>query len=289
MGWKDKLQEALDSYFGFSVDIKGYSHVGGGSINDTYRISTSHGNFFVKKNSATSFPEMFQKEVKGINLLGEAKELHVPKVISIDEGGGDSFLILDFIDSGPKTSSFWRVFGEQLAKLHQHSNGIFGLDHDNYIGSLYQRNNQHDNWNDFFRDERLEFQLKMARDSGIIGSDISNAFNRFYKEIDDLFPVEPPALLHGDLWGGNFMVNKNGMPVIIDPAVYYGHREMDLAMTQLFGGFDNEFYQSYNRHFPLELGWEERLNYCNLYPLMVHVNLFGGSYIQSVKAIINRF
>ncbi len=122
-----------------------------------------------------------------------------------------------------------------------------------------------------------------------MGRETVQALSRFYAKLDELFPKESPALLHGDLWSGNFMVSEKGLAVIIDPAVYYGHREMDLAMSQLFGGFDASFYEAYQRNFPLENGWQQRLDYCNLYPLMVHVNLFGGSYLESVKRILVRF
>jgi len=289
MGWKDEIQSSLSDKLKTPVEIDNYSYVGGGSINETFKISTSAGNFFVKKNSSSRYPQMFQKEAKGLKLLHDASEIDIPEIVCVGEGSNDAFLILNYIDSAPMSSDFWTRFGEQLANLHKHTDGDFGLDHDNYIGSLYQRNNKHSQWSDFFREERLEFQVRMARNTGKIGHDITNAFARFYKELESIFPQESPALLHGDLWSGNFMVNEKGMPVIIDPAVYFGHREMDLGMSQLFGGFDSQFYASYNDNYPLEKGWERRLNYCNLYPLLVHVNLFGGGYVQSVKSIVNRF
>jgi len=131
--------------------------------------------------------------------------------------------------------------------------------------------------------------VKMARDHGNAGSDTVRAFDRFYRKLDEIFPVEAPSLIHGDLWNGNYMVNENGEAVIIDPAVYYGHREMDLGMSKLFGGFSAGFYEAYNQQYPLEKDWKERLDYCNLYPLMVHVNLFGGGYLNSVKSILRNF
>ena len=208
------------------------------------------------------------------------EEIRKPKV---------SFLILKYIKSGIKTPTFWYDFGKQLANLHKHTVNFFGLDYNNYIGSLIQRNNKHSSWTEFFINERLSYQVKMARDNKRVDKDTISSFDRFYNRMDSIFPVEPPALLHGDLWSGNYMVNENGQPVIIDPAVYYGHREMDLGMSQLFGGFDNQFYTSYHNHFPLENGWKERLQFCNLYPLMVHVNLFGGTYLNSVKEILRKF
>ena len=179
--------------------------------------------------------------------------------------------------------------GRRLALLHKHSSDHFGLDHNNYIGSLVQSNRKHLSWTDFFREERLNAQVKLARNTGKLDKGVVSSFERFYNKLDEIFPVEPPALVHGDLWGGNFMVNENGVAVIIDPAIYYGNREMDIGMSMLFGGFSNEFYELYNQHYPLQPEWRNRIEYCNLYPLMVHVNLFGGGYLNSVNTILRQF
>ena len=289
MSWKNHIGVKLNEALGKNIIIENYSPVGGGSINEAYKIDTSDGLYFVKKNSARLFPQMFQKEIKGINIIGKTNEIIVPQIVCSGEIDNVTFLIMKHIQSGITGHNFWDDFGKKLASLHKYTDDFFGLDHDNYIGSLIQRNNKHDNWYDFFREERLEFQVKMARNNGQAGVDIVKGFERFYGRLESIFPKEPPALLHGDLWSGNYMINENGEPVLIDPAVYFGHREMDLAMTKLFGGFDKQFYQGYNKQYPLEKGWESRMEYCNLYPLMVHVNLFGGSYLQSVKSIIRRF
>lgn len=289
MSWKTAIEEILSERIGTKAAVKNVSPIGGGSINDAFRFETEVGDFFVKKNIASRYPQMFEKEAKGLKILAAAKEIDVPEVLATATHENQSFLILDYIQSAPKQSNFWEDFGQRLANLHKHSQENFGLNHSNYIGSLYQSNIFHKTWSDFFREERLEAQLKLARDQGQIGRETVSAFNRFYRRMDEILPVEPPALLHGDLWSGNFMVNKNGLAVIIDPAVYYGHREMDLAMSQLFGGFAPEFYRAYDLAFPLESGWQQRMDYCNLYPLMVHVNLFGGSYLASVKRILSKF
>lgn len=289
MSWKLAVAEILSEKLETKILVKSVSSVGGGSINDAFRFATTSGDFFVKKNVASRYPEMFEKEAKGLKILAAANEIDVPEVLTTTTRENQSFLILDFIQSAPKQHNFWEDFGERLANLHKLSQENFGLDHGNYIGSLQQENNFHNTWSDFFREERLEVQVKLARDQGQIGRETVNGFNRFYGRLEEIFPIEPPALLHGDLWSGNFMVNNKGLAVIIDPAVYFGHREMDLAMSQLFGGFDERFYQAYNRSFPLENGWQQRMDYCNLYPLMVHVNLFGGSYLASVKRILSKF
>lgn len=289
MSWKNAVIQNLENKFGQPVVLVKTSPVSGGDINDAYHFETSKGNFFVKKNSASRFPQMFQKEAKGLQLLKSKNEIKVPEVVLAGEESEVAFLVLKYIRSATKTTNFWYEFGVQLSKLHKHSNDFFGLDYENYIGSLHQSNQKHKKWTDFFREERLTVQVKLARNNGRIDSGTVKTFDRFYSKLDEIFPVEPPALLHGDLWGGNFMVGEKGDAVIIDPAVYYGHREMDLGMSQLFGGFNPEFYRAYNSNYPLEKGWKQRLDFCNLYPLLVHVNLFGGGYLASVKSILRKF
>ncbi len=289
MSWRISVEQLLSDKFKQPVEIKRTVPVSGGSINDAYKLDTNAGLFFVKKNSASLYPGMFAKEKRGLEILAATNTVSVPKVVGLGQKDDTAFLVLDYIESAARQPDFWELFAERLANLHRHSADHFGLDHDNYIGSLPQSNRKHNNWPDFFREERLEKQVKMARDKGQIGTDIVRAFDRFYLKLPELFPEEPPALIHGDLWGGNYMVGEKGEPVIIDPAVYYGHREMDLGMSQLFGGFDRMFYEAYERYYPLEKGWQQRMDYCNLYPLMVHVNLFGSGYVGSVKSIIQKF
>jgi len=289
MTWKEAVLAGLENQFKCTIELISTSAVSGGDINESYMLETSSGDYFVKKNSLSRFPGMFEKEADGLRLLSKTKVIPVPDVIGVGEENDVAFLVLKYINSAPKHPGFWNTFAKKLAQLHKHTADQFGLDHDNYIGSLYQSNRYHKRWTDFFREERLEAQVKLARDHGAIGKETVQAFERFYNKLDEIFPVESPALLHGDLWGGNFMVDERGEAVIIDPAVYFGHREMDIAMSQLFGGFDLQFYEAYNRHFPLEKGWQQRIDYCNLYPLMVHVNIFGGGYLNSVNSILNRF
>jgi len=289
MSWEKAVIRQLERQSGQKIELKKTSPVGGGDINDAFHLVTSVGDFFVKKNSASRFPLMFKKEAMGLRLLEQTGEIKVPQVVDFGEEGDGAFLILKFISSGSRAPRFWENFGKQLANLHRHSADYFGLDHDNYIGSLFQSNRKHKTWRDFFIQERLEVQLKMAKDAGLVDRNTIAAFEKFYLRIDEIFPEEPPALIHGDLWGGNYLTDEAGDPVIIDPAVYFGHREMDLGMSKLFGGFDSRFYESYNQQFKLEKGWQERIDFCNLYPLMVHVNLFGQSYLGSVKSILRRF
>jgi fructosamine-3-kinase len=293
----NEIQIILAEKFGGAVKMEQLSSVGGGCINETAKVKTSAGVFFVKWNDAKKYPGMLEAEAKGLQLLKDANEIKVPEVIAHKTVDNTQYLILEFIvplsseysGRGIGGDAFWHDFGASLAKLHKHTSEQFGLDHDNYIGSLPQSNRQHKKWNDFFILERLEPQIKLARDSGKIGNSISQKFNKLFSQLEKIFPEEKPSLLHGDLWSGNYMIGSKGQPVIIDPAVYYGHREMDLAMTKLFGGFSSSFYEAYNEEFPLEEDWQKRIDICNLYPLMVHVNLFGGSYVMQVESILRKF
>jgi protein-ribulosamine 3-kinase len=274
---------------GENVLLKSTESLGGGCINNAAKVSTTVGVFFVKYNTAASYPQMFALEANGLQLLRDADEIRVPEVIHYDTAENFSFLLLEFITSENRVHHFWSIFGRALASLHKHTNSFFGLDHDNFIGSLSQRNRLHKDWTGFFVTERLEPMVKQARDKGEISTHLVNQFECLYNKLSGYLPEEKPALLHGDLWSGNYMVDDKGDPCLIDPAVYFGHREMDLAMTRLFGGFSPQFYESYNHAFTLEKGWEERLDIMNLYPLMVHVNLFGGGYVSEVKQILDHF
>ncbi len=313
-------EQILSDHYKTPVAINSSSGVGGGCINDAHRLDTTSGRFFVKYNNATRYPGMFEAEARGLNLLTKSNTADVPKVIGFGDTGRYSLLVLEHIDQGKQAADFWEHFGVKLAAMHKNpahqiksnaqpgmikgatsGNGqteepwseektsYFGLDHDNYIGSLPQSNRRHHNWINFFVSERIEAQLKRAIDEGRVGNDLASMFEKLYRHLPDFFPDEPPALLHGDLWSGNYMCGGNGKAVIIDPAVYYGHRYMDLGMSKLFGGFSSAFYKAYDEAYPLEPSWQQSMDIANLYPLMVHVNLFGGGYPGSVKSILRRF
>ena len=289
MNWQKNVSNHLEKKLGKPIEILSSSGVGGGSINLCYRLETQEGSFFVKLNDAHRYPQMFEKEAMGLKVLAETEAIPVPEVIGFGENGNDAFLLLKFIRSAGHGKDFWDDFGHRLAALHKHSQPAFGLSHDNYIGSLHQSNREHDSWEKFFVDERLAPLIHLAFDNGQLDRPDVGAFEAFEKRLPEIFPVEPPALIHGDLWSGNYMANENGEAVIIDPAVYYGNREMDLGMSQLFGGFHPRFYEAYSEAYPLQSGWQERLDYCNLYPLLVHVNLFGRSYLGQIKSILRKF
>lgn len=280
------ILKTLQEHYHKEYSAGSVSSVSGGSINETVRMKTDEGFFFIKYNNARRYPQMFEKEALGLKLLGGSGTLRVPEVIGTGEADGNAFLVMEYLSSSKKKKNFWEEFGKGLARMHRHTFGKFGLDHDNYMGSLYQSNHYHDHWTDFFREERLEKQLLLAEKGGMANRRLRDAFDNLYGKLGELFPEEPPALVHGDLWSGNYMVDDRGEACLIDPAAYYGHREVDLGMSRLFGVFDPSFYRAYNDEYPLVPGWRERLAICNLYPLMVHVNLFGEGYLGSVYSIL---
>jgi protein-ribulosamine 3-kinase len=278
----EHIAEAIYIALNREVHIFEISALGGGCINNSSKVKTSEGLFFVKWNLADRFPVIFESEAKGLKMLAKSGTIKVPAVIGEGIVGNKAFLVLEYVNSGKMRADFWDIFASGLAGLHKHSNDRFGLDHQNYIGSLTQKNTFHTDWISFFIENRLEVQLRLAIDSGKAGKDLSKALNRIYPRLVDFFPYEPPALLHGDLWNGNFMVAADGNPLLIDPSVYFGHRYIDLGMSLLFGGFDPAFYQSYNEYYPLDKDWKKGAEIANLYPLLVHVNLFGGGYLGRV-------
>lgn len=285
----EPVHRLLRKHLGNNTEIISVDEKGGGSVNSAAVFRTPEGSFFAKWNTLEGRKGMFAAEKSGLELLASAHEIRIPKPIAALETETHCYLLMEYMEATDFDFDFWEVFGRRLARLHKHTADAFGLDYDNFIGSLPQVNTQKTNWAEFFTINRLEPQLKRAVDAGKADTALVKKFEALYARLDEIFPHEQPALLHGDLWGGNFMCTLDGDPAIYDPAVYYGHREMDLAMTRLFGGFDPEFYEDYNEEYPLQPGFEKRMDLCNLYPLLVHVNLFPGSYIQSVKHIVGRF
>jgi protein-ribulosamine 3-kinase len=262
--------------------------IGGGCINECFQITTSHETYFVKINNATKYPEMFEKEALGLNLLSQTNTVRIPNVIGTASVENTSFIILEFIKSSTKADDFWNNFAEKLALLHKNCSLSFGLDHDNYIGSLPQRNKETSKWNEFFILQRLQPLTEIAFNMHLFDKKSLKQFDSLFSKIDNLIPDDLPALLHGDLWSGNFITDESGQPCIIDPAVYYGHREAEIAFTTMFGGFSNQFYQYYNEYFPLEKGWQNRIDLFNLYPALVHLILFGTSYFMIINATLNK-
>jgi fructosamine-3-kinase len=267
---KRRIITQLGNALNTTITVNGESSIVGGCINNAIKINTNKGDFFVKWNTNAK-ANMFQTEYNGLKVLKDTNTIRIPNVLCFD----DDFLILEFIPPSNPNNAFWEVFGQKLALMHKQTHSKFGLDFDNYIGSLYQDNTQNKNWTEFFIQNRLQAQLSIGNFSGTLLSD----FDKLFQKLPNLFPNEKPALLHGDLWNGNFLAKNGDTPMLIDPAIYYGNREMDIAMSKLFGGFNSDFYFAYNESHPLENGWEERIQICNLYPLLVHVNQIGRAHV----------
>jgi len=284
------IQQALTDTLEEGIISLSIDPVGGGSINETFRLRVNHRlSLFCKLNSRSAYPGLFKKEKSGLEFLARRKVIRVPKSISQIELMDHQVLILEWINPRIKTKKFWINFAEQLAGLHKISSNQFGWDEDNYIGALPQLNNRRLIWTDFFIKCRLEPQVKLARDRHLLDKHQTLLFDNLYKKLESIFSPEKPALLHGDLWSGNFLCDENEQPVLIDPAVYFGHRSMDLAMTRLFGGFDRIFYACYDEHFPMPPNYEDQWRICNLYPLLVHLNLFGESYLGDIVHTLRNY
>jgi fructosamine-3-kinase len=279
------LSGKLSEHFNQNLMILEQQQVFGGDINQTFQLQTNIGTFFLKIND-DSLKDMLEKEFSGLNLLHQTKTIKIPQAILYGEFENRIFLVTEFVQKGNPLKNFWQTFAQQLAALHKHSNEKFGLNTNNYIGSLHQQNNFFNTWAEFYATQRILPLAQLAFNQNKFDSkDLARA-EKLCTRFDELFPKESPSLIHGDLWSGNFMSDENGMPVIYDPAVYYGNREMDIAMSLLFGGFDKSFYDHYNEAFPLQPNWKERVKLCQLYPLLVHLLLFGGHYYNNVMNII---
>jgi protein-ribulosamine 3-kinase len=272
-----------------SASLKSFAFSGGGCINQGGKLSTSSGDYFIKWNDRRNFPRMFEMEAKGLALLRNANAIDIPRVIGIAETENYQCILLEFVEQKAKKPDYWEALGTGLATLHKKTSPTFGLNHDNYIGSLPQHNQPSASWLDFFIEKRLDFQLQLALKNRKVEKKIDSLFQGLFKKLPSLLPVEKPSLLHGDLWGGNLITNSTGHPCLIDPAVYHGNREAEIAFTTLFGGFSDRFYEAYNNAFPMSSGFEKRFDLYNLYPLLVHVNLFGGGYVSQVVSILNAF
>ncbi len=280
----EEVHRILQSSFGRSFEITRLSPVSGGCISNAFRVEAGNDVFFLKTNDPTKL-DMFEKEAKGLVLLGANTSLRVPNVISTGRSDGSAYILMEWIASGARKKDFFYSFGESLAEMHNCTSGKYGLDHDNYIGALPQYNDQKSDWLDFFISQRLQKQIEMSDlEEGVI-----NKFERLYDKLPALLVDYGDSLLHGDLWSGNFMVSESGHAALIDPAIYYGNREAELAFTQMFGGFDSEFYKAYFSSSNLEPGFADRAELYNLYPLLVHYNLFGGGYLNSIRMTLDRF
>jgi fructosamine-3-kinase len=280
------LDKSLSKTLKKEIIITDINAVSGGDINRACQLITTSGTFFLKMNNRDEFPDMFEKEREGLKKFQLFSDFKVPSLILNGVFQNTHFLVLEWLDL--RTSGNWSLFGEILAQMHQQSSDSFGFSSNNYIGSLVQSNKKWDNWSVFYAQERLLPLFKRSFDIGYFDKSDSQHLDRLICTLADVYPTEKPSLLHGDLWSGNVGFH-NDRPVIFDPAVYFGHREMDLGMTLLFGGFPKEMYTSYMDVYPLDKNWESRISLSQLYPLLVHTLLFGASYALRIKRILKAF
>jgi len=279
-----KLQKYLEDNI-IKISITGIKPLSGGNISSAFFLETTAKNLVLKTTTSTEFSSLFKKEEEGLIVIEKSKTIKVPKVIKTGVFNSSNFILLEHIETEEATQNFWLKFGEQLASLHQNTAQQFGFNSPNYIGSLPQQNNYCTDVISFYSSQRLEPQFKIA---ALNGFTFKNK-DRFIKELELLIPKEPPALIHGDLWNGNYLIGPNTTPYLIDPAISYCHREMDIAMMHLFGGFPSTLYTAYQYYFPLQEDWQKRLEIWQLYYLLVHLNIFGSSYYETTNTIIKKF
>ena len=303
---KQSIEAKISEATGTRSRIKNAKSESGGCINDARTIELEDGRCYFVKSNDNAARDMFEKEAHGLEILGATETIRVPSVIGW-QTGRNGFLVLEAIDTGRKPPNFEANFGRQLALLHQVSRTVlasecsdrestpcpvesFGLYHDNYIGSTAQPNTWADDWVAFWREHRFGFQFELARSNGYGDGGFNRLADKLLSRLDDLLTIdEPPCLIHGDLWSGNYMVGIAGEPLLIDPAVYFAHREAEFGMTTLFGGFGPAFYQAYEDVWPLPDGSEIRIALYRLYHLLNHLNLFGSSYLNQCIEIMKKY
>ena len=291
MNYWNSISQHISQSIGNDFQINQTSSVSGGDINSAYKVSglnsqqqTLH--FFVKINSI-KLSNMFQVEYESLLELSQNKLMQIPTPICFGSSHDKAYLILEYIPMNTHGDS--RLMGKALAQMHKITASQYGWSNNNFIGSTTQSNQTHSDWLSFWRDERMIPQFEMLYNKGY-QSYLSPAADKLLLHLETLLANHNPAasLLHGDLWSGNYAYNESGQPVIFDPALYYGDRETDLAMTELFGGFDESFYTSYNEVWPLEKGYKDRKTLYNLYHILNHANLFGTSYLNQAINMLER-
>lgn len=261
----------------------------GGSISSAYLLKWDKGAYFLKVNTNTDALEMFRAEQKGLQAIETTATIAVPKVHQVNVYDNKAFLLMDYVESKSASDNDYKTLGTQLAKLHLNYKDKFGFTSDNFIGSLPQSNTQHADWASFYWHERISPQLKLAKHNKMLKAAEIVSEQTAISVFKELLGKEvSPSVLHGDLWGGNYLIAADGTPYLIDPATYWGHSMVDIAMSRLFGGFGNEFYSAYHNIIPKTDNYNAQIDLYQLYFLLVHLNLFGRSYYGSVAAILKK-
>ncbi len=282
------LSLSIAAQLGVPVADRPAARVQGGSINECYRWESGTGPLFVKVAEAGKLP-MLEAEAIGLEELRAANAVRVPGVLATGSTQSTAYLALEWVDLRRSSAAAEKILGEQLVRQHSVTAPEFGWQGDNTIGATPQLNARSNDWVSFFRERRLGHQLGLARANGHTGR-LQRRGAELLAHMDAFFAAHRavPSLLHGDLWGGNWGVDARGAPVIFDPAVYFGDREADIAMTRLFGGFGPSFHAAYEAAWPLEQGAEIRVTLYNLYHVLNHLNLFGGGYLRQAESMLDR-
>ena len=288
MSLHDAIAHAVTQATGDVFKINDWRPMSGGSINTTEVLEGSGKKFFVKLNAAARL-DMFEAEAEGLTEIANSKSVCVPQPVCRGTHGGQAFLVLEYLDIGQYSKNTDQLLGRQLAAMHHTTRARFGWRRANTIGSTPQINTEENDWLTFYRKQRLLYQLELAAGNSHDGKLLRRG-ELLLEKIPVFFAsYQPlPSLLHGDLWGGNHAALRDGTPVIFDPAVYFGDREADLAMTELFGGFGEDFYAAYREAWPLDSGYRVRRDLYNLYHVLNHLNLFGGGYRAQAEQLIER-
>ncbi|MBL1433559.1 MAG: fructosamine kinase family protein [Gammaproteobacteria bacterium] len=286
----DTLSQHISAESNKNFTLDEHQAIGGGSINDCYKISGNGKHYFLKTNNA-DLADMFAAEASGLHAIVDSNTILAPKPICYGETDTTTYLILEYLELGTSRKQNDQdnidQFGEQLATMHRNVQTRYGWKRNNTIGSTPQINTHCDNWSEFFREHRLGYQINLASENGHHGQFIDKA-HELLEYVDQLLYHNPPAsLLHGDLWSGNYGITSNGLPAIFDPAVYYGDSETDMAMTELFGNFPPRFYDAYWHHHPKEAEYSVRKTLYNLYHILNHLNLFGDGYYSQADHMMS--
>ena len=283
----DDIAEHITNNTGTAFEVSSNQSISGGCISSAFMITNGTEKYFVKLNQHNK-ADMFKAEFQGLNELYKSHTIHVPQPVCTGVTENQCYLVLEFLEIGSASHVGHQTLGQKLATMHQATHDQFGFDINNTIGSVPQINVASSDWAEFWKNQRLGFQLDYAQQTGQGGRIIEHG-RQLCESLEHFFTDYTPdaSLLHGDLWSGNYAFLKNGEPVIFDPATYYGDRETDIAMTELFGGFSPEFYAEYNQCYPLDAGYKTRKTLYNLYHILNHMNIFGGGYRTQAEHMID--
>ena len=290
---RSAIENAIRAATGEPARLSESSSLSGGCIHSSRKLILEDGRIFFCKIGSGEPKHILEREFEGLRALGRADSIRTVKPLahqSLPELG-NQFLITEFVPPGKPESAFFERFGRGLARLHQDWTAPqFGFEHDNYIGRTHQSNRWTSDWCEFWGRHRLGFRLELAMHNGYNSPELQRLGRKLIDQLPEMIGAadEPPSLLHGDLWSGNFLVDEGGSAVLIDPAPYYGHREAELAMCQLFAGFSRAFYDSYRETWPLQAGAQERIEVYQLYHLLNHLNLFGTGYLGQCLDLLQR-